>query len=120
MRALLDTNVLIDYLHGVAAARDELARYERAAISVITWMEVMSGANTKTERLTRDFLGGFELLGLDRPVAERAVQLRQQRRIKLPDAIIWATAQMHSLLLVTRNTRDFPDQEPGIRMPYRV
>ena len=43
VKALLDTNILIDFLRGLPAARDELNRYEDKAISVITWMEVMVG-----------------------------------------------------------------------------
>lgn len=38
-------------------------------------------------------------------------------RIKLPAAIIWASAQVHSKLFITRNTKDFPLEEPGIRVP---
>ncbi len=53
-------------------------------------------------------------------MAERAVELQQSRRIRLPDALIWATAQVHGLLLVTRNTRDFPADDPGVRVPYGV
>lgn len=44
VRALIDTNVLIDHLAGVEAARDELARHADPAISAVTWMEVMVGA----------------------------------------------------------------------------
>ena len=44
MRALLDTNVLIDYLGGIEVARDEIARHAGASISLITWMEVLVGA----------------------------------------------------------------------------
>lgn len=43
VKALLDTNILIDFLNGVPQARDEIARYRRTAISIITWMEVMAG-----------------------------------------------------------------------------
>ena len=38
MRAVIDTNILIDYLAGVEAARDELARHADASISAITWI----------------------------------------------------------------------------------
>jgi len=48
------------------------------------------------------------------------VMIRQQRRIRLPDAIVWASAQQHSLLLVSRNTKDFPASEPGVRVPYKL
>ncbi len=38
VKALFDTNILIDYLNGISAAKKELARYEYRAISTITWM----------------------------------------------------------------------------------
>jgi hypothetical protein len=34
--------------------------------------------------------------------------------------VIWATAQVHALLLVTRNIKDFPDGDPGVRAPYKL
>lgn len=118
--ALFDTNILIDYLRGVEAARDEMNRFEARAISVITWMEVMVGAPPAHAQATRDFLSGFEVVPIDPPVAERAVVLRQRYRLKLPDAIIWASAQGADLLFVTRDRRDFPEGDPGIRVPYAV
>lgn len=120
VKALLDTNILIDFLRGIPAARDELNRHEEKAISVVTWMEVMAGASAQTERQTREFLDGFGFVKLDEKVAERAVMLRKQYRIKLPDAIVWASAQTTAMLLVTRDTKGFPAGDPGVRMPYRV
>jgi predicted nucleic acid-binding protein len=118
--ALLDTNILIDYLNGVPQAKKELARYRERAISVVTWMEVMVGVQPEVEVATRTFLSGFRRIGVDDAVALRAVELRRAYRVKLPDAIIWASAQCHGLLLVTRNIKDFPKDEPGVRMPYSV
>jgi predicted nucleic acid-binding protein len=57
---------------------------------------------------------------VDEQIAERAVGLRRVYRIRLPDAIIWATAQVHAMLLVTRNTKDYPADDPGVRAPYRL
>ena len=111
VKALFDTNILIDYLNAVPEARDEIARYEGSAVSIITWMEVLIGARTEVEQATRRFLDGFEVVAVDGPIAERAVLLRQRHRIKLPDAIIWATADTRSLLLVTRNSsKIFPSR----------
>ena len=120
VKALFDTNILIDHLRGIKAAREELARYPDNAISLITWIEVMVGANETNQAATRAFLDSFTRIGIDLPIAERAVALRQIHRIKLPDAIVWASAQMNAMLLVTRNTKDFPPGDPGIRMPYTV
>jgi predicted nucleic acid-binding protein len=121
VKALFDTNILIDHLNSVPAARAELGRYKDKAVSVITWIEVLVGAKPGTEAATRNFLDQrFDVIGLDEKVAERAVELRQQYGVKLPDAVIWASAQVRSMLLVTRNTKDFPSGEPGIRMPYQI
>ena len=121
MRALLDTNILIDYLVGIAAAREELARHEDPSISAITWMEMMAGASDQEEagRL-RSFLNGFRLVPIDEAVSEIADVIRRDRRVRLPDAIIWASARHIGGLLVTRNTRDFPADEPDVRMPYSI
>lgn len=118
MKALFDTNVLIDYLNGVKNARAELARFDDKAISVISWIEVMLGATENTLAGTRAFLAGFEHMPVTALVAERALALRQDKRIKLPDAIVWATARTSDRLLVTRNTKDFAADEPGVRVPY--
>ncbi|TXL69970.1 type II toxin-antitoxin system VapC family toxin [Vineibacter terrae] len=120
VKALFDTNILVDYLNAVPEARAELRRYSQKAISVITWMEVMVGASADLEAATRHFLGGFEIVGIGERIAERAVSLRRDHRIKLPDAVIWATAQAHAMLLVTRNVKDFPEDDPGVRTPYRL
>lgn len=118
--ALLDTNILIDYLNGIDAARVELQRYSDRRISVITWMEVMVGANPATHDATSQFLAGFTLVNIDRQIAQRAVAVRRDRGMKLPDAIIWATALEYHALLVTRNTKDFPTDDPSVRIPYRL
>lgn len=120
VKPLFDTNVLIDYLNAVPQAREELALYDRWGISIVTWMEVMIGTDGTTEAATRRFLSNFDILPIDASVAELAVVLRKARRLKLPDAIIHATASVHSMLLVTRNERDFPWAAPGIRVPYRL
>jgi predicted nucleic acid-binding protein len=120
VKALFDTNILIDYLGGVGAAKKELLRYEYRAISTITWMEVLVGTTADDEAAIRTWLGSFQLITLDAAIANRAVEIRKQRRIRLPDAIVWASAEVNSLLLVSRNTKDFPADEPGVRVPYKV
>ena len=120
VKALFDTNILIDYLNGIAAARDELDRYEDKAISIVTWMEVLARATPTVQAATRAFLDGFEIVALDNPIAERAVTLRKRNKIKLPDAIILASAEANARLLVTRNTKDFHASDPDVRVPYVI
>lgn len=120
MNAVFDTNIVIDALNGVNEADTEYSRYEHVLISRITWMEVLIGAEGDDSEL-RDFLASrFEIVSLDLPVAETAVQLRREHRIRLPDAIIWATAKTYEAVLVTRNTKDFDPNWDGIRLPYTL
>ena len=98
LKALIDSDVLLDFLDGFPAAAEELTRYRDRCVSIISWMELMAGAKT---------------------AAEEAVILRRKHRLKLPDAIIWATAVTENCLLVSRNRKDFPANQPGVRFPYR-
>ena len=110
MIAVFDTNIVIDALNGLPEADAEYSRYESVLISRITWMEVLVGIQDDDAQL-RDFLEiHFAIISLDLAVAEAAVQLRRSHRMRLPDAIIWATAKTNNAMLVSRNTKDFhPD-----------
>lgn len=119
-KVLYDTCILIDYLNGAPQAHTELECHADRAISIITWMEVMAGTSEVDESPIRTFLLSFRVLPLTQDVAEQSFTLRRQRKIKLPDAIIEATARVNDRILVTRNTRDFPAEEPGISIPYAL
>ena len=85
------------------------------------WIEVLAGArNTEDQNRVENLLGFFEMIELDEPFAREAISLRQQHRLRLPDAIIWAAAKLRHSLLVTRDSRDFPIGDPGIRVPYQI
>lgn len=117
--AVFDTNILIDYLIGREAAQQEIDRYPRRAISIVTWMELQIGSKTEGEADVVDmFLREFRVVDITRQVARRAIEIRRRTRVRLPDAIIWATAQLESAVLVTRNIKDFPADDPGVRIPY--
>lgn len=121
VRAVVDTNILIDFLSGVDDARRELNRHRDASISQVTWMEVMVGARDDDDaRRLKSFLAGFHRVPIDDLVSEIAVEIRRRTRIRLPDAIIWASAQRIDGILVTRNTKDFPRQDPTVRVPYSL
>ncbi len=120
VKALIDSNILIDYLKNIPAAFAELSRYSDPAISSISWIEVMAGALPASEGVTRNFLDRFLLIPLDELVSERAVLLRRKYRLKLPDAIALAAAQISGRLFVTRDVKDFSHADPGIRIPYTL
>jgi predicted nucleic acid-binding protein len=121
MKALFDTNILIDYLNGVEAARVEIERTGERWISVITVMEVLAGARDDSEQdVIEMFLRDFKVVELTRRVARDAVAIRRTKRVRLPDAIIWASARSESAVLVTRDTKDFSRADPALRVPYTI
>jgi predicted nucleic acid-binding protein len=121
MKAVFDTNILVDYLAGIEAAKDELARYRIRQISIITVIELMVGAqDAGREASIRGFLSSFEVLELSTEIAHEALRLRRQLRLKIPDAIVYATARTQGCLLVSRNTRELKSEWPDIRIPYRL
>jgi len=118
---LFDSDVLIDFFQGVEAAAVEMDRYTQRLISRISWIEAQVGALTEEERTIRaSFLDQFGIVELDAATAREALAIRQKHRLRLPDAIVWASARQAKALLVTRNTKDFPKGEPSVRFPYKV
>ena len=114
-----DTNIVIDALHNRPQAWAEIRRATRAWISRMSWIEVMAGAPDGLGDDTEEFLRLFAISEIDEEVSRRAASIRRQRKsIKVPDAVILASAQVGGRILVTRNTRDFPATMPGIRVPY--
>lgn len=115
---IFDTNIVIDWLRDIPQAAGELARYRRHRISRITWMEILAGEPLETRDTVRELIAPFDVIEVDGRIAEAAADIRFRTRMKLLDAIILATAQTQGAILVTRNTKDFPAQLPGIRVPY--
>ena len=118
-----DANIVIDALAGYPLARTEIERAvslsSRPWISRMAWIEVLSKGSENMVGDALEFLSRFGLDEIDDEIARRAAALRRERpRLKSPDAIILATAQIRGRVLITRNTKDFPVQMPGIRVPY--
>ena len=120
-----DSNIVIDALLGFDPARNELKRAvsggRRLWLSRMAWIEILSKGEGQTLRATEAFLDRFAIDEIDMEIASRAASLRRERpRLKTPDAIILATALTRGRVLVTRNTKDFPAEMPGIRVPYTL
>ncbi|HEY0115611.1 MAG TPA: PIN domain-containing protein [Allosphingosinicella sp.] len=121
----LDANILIDALLSYQPARRELTRIAESGarmwVSRMAWIEVLSKGDEAVVRDALLFLDRFGLDEIDDEIALRAAALRRERpRLKSPDAIILAAAQIRGRVLVTRNTKDFPANMPGIRVPYTL
>jgi predicted nucleic acid-binding protein len=103
MTGLLDTNVALYLLGGRMAAPLPFGSY---GVSVITEMELLAwpSLTTKEEQKVRDFLGQLSICELSPAIRARAVRLRREEHLKLPDAVICATAMELGVELWTNDT----------------
>ncbi len=118
MKVLLDTNILIDFTAGYEDARRVLLSNRSASISVITRIELLSGP-VKAVQAVRKVLNDIETIQISEAVTEAAAVIRRDMRLKLPDAVILATAQVQGLTLLTRDQRDFGGLVT-VQIPYRL
>ncbi|MBA5689143.1 PIN domain-containing protein [Rugamonas apoptosis] len=122
---LFDTNIFIDLLNGVHQASIELSSYDHPAISYITYMELRCGEYSRPQdkAVLDALLAEFKVFSMTPLIMETAIQIRGRSlvtkpSIKLPDAIIGATARSHALALVTRNGKDFASAGVTVHTPY--
>jgi predicted nucleic acid-binding protein len=113
---LLDSNIVIYATNPEHSRLRDWLRGRSVFISVVTLIEVMGYHRLpEAERaILEEFFRAIPVLSLDTATADRAIALRQARRMSLGDAIIAATALIHALPLATHNLKDFADT-PGLR-----
>jgi predicted nucleic acid-binding protein len=102
---LADTNILIYTLEGHPGVKSILPY--SFALSVISEIELLGKTGILEEEIEaiRDLLNDCTLIELSETIKTRAIQLKQKQKIRLPDAIIAATAIEFSLPLVTADKR---------------
>lgn len=107
----LDTDILIDYLHGKEEARDFLKReYIFYSISTIVVVEIYSGEEMKMGKKRRhveEFLENFHIIPVSKQIAQKAGDLRRSYRLPFADMIVASTAIENGLPLITRNTKHY-------------
>lgn len=112
--ALFDSSAVILYFNDALSA-SALAVMEQAieqgtgAISVVTRAEVLAWPQHTAQSLQEAIVGmaSFAQLSVDAATADEAARIRRECHLKLPDALIAATALLHSVPVVTANARDF-------------
>jgi len=114
MKHLWDTNTAIYYLQQQFPPRaekfiDDLLIEEQPCISAITEIELLcwKTATEKDIEVLHNFIKDALIIELERSIKLKTADIRKQHRLKLPDAIIAATALVYDLTLITRNTKDF-------------
>lgn len=121
---LLDTNVVIAYLHGIPPVCDLVQKWllkRKVQISAITVGELFSKYQPEELVKIESLLEKIGCLPVDMIVAKVAGLYRQKFRIKkkltLPDCLIAASSKLYGLTLVTANINDFPMKDIKVLHP---
>ena len=113
---LIDSNIFIYHLNGEKIATNFIVEnIEDCAISIITYIEVLSFDFTNNEKeIIKQYLDKFEIIDTNKEIALQSINNRKIKKIKIPDNIIASTAQINDLVLVTRNVSDFSSLDISI------
>jgi predicted nucleic acid-binding protein len=123
---LIDTNIVSDFF---SAALPEVGlQFMEAVIdavpklSVITQIELLCWKSVPdVEQKLMEFINDSIVLNITPKVIEYCVNLRKMKKIKIPDAIIAATALAHNCILITNNEKDFANVEGlSITNPHKI
>ena len=108
---LLDTNTIIDFLNAkLPLNANQLLFSIDPKVSVITRIELFSSSKISDKELIalNDFIEIITIYDtINLEIITICIDLRKKYKIKLPDALIAATAIINNLILITRNTKDF-------------
>lgn len=109
----LDTNAVIYYLKGDAAAsaviEPLISVHTTIFVATVSELELFSLPSITPEETAKinALLPTFSLITLDSHMARRAAELRRLYRLKTADSIVAATALFTNSTLLTRNVKDF-------------
>lgn len=112
---LIDTDVLIDVGRKIEVAVASLQRVEQEAvpgISIITQMELLVGCRNKKEfHILEKFLQRFEIVGLNKTIGDKSIELLRLYRLShgllIADSLIAATALTVDSPFLTKNQKDY-------------
>jgi predicted nucleic acid-binding protein len=121
---LIDSNTIIDFCNGKLPKKGRLFLFGISPeISIITNIELFSTRNIPMEEynLLEKFVSISTIHNLDQNLVEKTIEIRQRNKIKLPDAVIAATAITYGLTLISRNNKDF-ESIKGLKFinPYEI
>jgi hypothetical protein len=96
-----------------------LQRFGHRSLSVVSWLELMAECPATLLVETKAFLRSFERLSVSEAIADEALRMvRQYPGLTRDRALVWASAMVNQLPLLTCNPRGLPRNDPRIVFAY--
>lgn len=118
MIALIDSNIILDFLMNKPAAVEEIKQYTKIHVSIVSYVEVMSILDLEDHDLAHKFFNEVEIIQIDRQIADEVAKIICQSKATFSDAVIVATSAIKNILLVTCDDSLVYQSHPYIRHPY--
>lgn len=119
-RIIIDTNIIIFISKQKINIEELLSRYDEFFVSIVTYMEVYRfDFEDETEKLLIDaFFDSVEIVDINMPIADIVVSYKKnnRRKMKLPDAIILASAKFLQADLLSDDWDDFINIDPNVKI----
>jgi predicted nucleic acid-binding protein len=117
-KVVLDTNVIIFVSKQMIDIEKFLTVYDEFYVSIVTFIEVFGYefSNQEEQNLIDRLFKIINIVDVDSTIAELAVTIRKNKnkKIKLPDAIILATAKFLKSPLLTDDWDDFQNIDKDV------
>ena len=120
--AMFDTDILIDHLLGKAGATETILKFKNTVncCSVITIGEILFGTRPPEKDKTFKLIDSLEPLDVNKKIVTGAYEIKNSYKgykLELYDCIIAATAIEADLILVTKNSKHYPDKRLKLFIP---
>ncbi len=117
-KAVFDSNVIIYAANKVIELHKTTEKYNEVVISVVSYMETMGFdfVNFDDQNDVEELLKQFKIIHTNAEIAEKVIEFRKKKKIKLPDAIVAATAFVLGADLITANVKDFKGLDKGLKV----
>lgn len=116
----MDSNAIIYATKRIIDAERLLSEHDKYFVSIISFIEVYSYEfpNAVEKEIADEIFKNLEIVDLDNLIAQQSITYRKNpaKKIKLPDAVILATAQNLGAVLITNNQADFEKVDPSVNL----
>jgi len=117
-KGLLDSNVLIDASKGIVSTQDIVNEYDYLYTSIISYVETLgyNYSDNEEKEIVKQILDNVEIVDLNKQIADIAIDYRKIKKIKLPDALVLATAKYLNANLLTSDVSDFQNIDKSVKI----